>query len=97
MAPLDEALVQVALDCSGRPHLSYSLAIPSQKIGTYDTELVKEFFVAVVNNSGLTLHVRQFLLDVDEGTGPVVAGIGASGSDGHGMAALGSPSSRNGL
>ena len=41
LAPLDEALVQVALDCSGRPHLSYSLSIPSQKIGTYDTELVK--------------------------------------------------------
>ena len=59
VAPLDEALVQVALDCSGRPHLSYSLSIPSQKIGSYDTELVKEFFVAVVNNSGLTLHIRQ--------------------------------------
>ena len=59
VAPLDEALVQVALDCSGRPHLSYGLKIPAQKIGTYDTELVKEFFVAVVNNSGLTLHIRQ--------------------------------------
>ncbi len=59
VAPLDEALVQVALDCSGRPHLSCSLRIPSQKIGRYDTELVKEFFVAVVNNSGLTLHIRQ--------------------------------------
>ena len=58
LAPLDEALVQVALDCSGI-RLSYSLTIPSQKIGTYDTELVKEFFVAVVNNSGLTLHIRQ--------------------------------------
>jgi imidazoleglycerol-phosphate dehydratase len=58
-APLDEALVQVALDCSGRPHLSYGLTIPAQRIGTYDTELVKEFFVAVVNNSGLTLHIRQ--------------------------------------
>ena len=59
VAPLDEALVQVALDCSGRPHLSYSLVIPAQKIGSYDTELVKEFFGAVVNNSGLTLHIRQ--------------------------------------
>lgn len=59
VAPLDEALVQVALDCSGRPHLSYSLVIPAQRIGSYDTELVKEFFVAVVNNSGLTLHIRQ--------------------------------------
>ncbi len=59
VAPLDEALVQVVLDCSGRPHLSYELNIPSQKIGTYDTELVKEFFSAVVNNSGMTLHIRQ--------------------------------------
>jgi imidazoleglycerol-phosphate dehydratase len=59
LAPLDEALVQVALDCSGRPHLSCDLAIPAQKIGSYDTELVKEFFAAVVNNSGLTLHIRQ--------------------------------------
>ena len=50
LAPLDEALVQVALDCSGRPHLSFGLTIPAQKIGSYDTELVKEFFVAVVNN-----------------------------------------------
>ena len=59
VAPLDEALVQVALDCSGRPHLSYGLTIPAQKIGSYDTELVKEFFVAVANNSSLTLHIRQ--------------------------------------
>ncbi len=59
LAPLDEALVQVVLDCSGRPHLSYGLAIPAERIGSYDTELVKEFFVAVVNNSGLTMHIRQ--------------------------------------
>ncbi len=59
LAPLDEALVQVALDCSGRPHLSWGLQIPAAKIGSYDTELVKEFYVAVANNAGLTLHVRQ--------------------------------------
>ncbi len=59
VAPLDEALVQVVLDCSGRPHLNYGLQIPSQRIGTYETELVKEFFAAVVNNSGLTLHIKQ--------------------------------------
>ena len=59
IAPLDEALIQVVLDCSGRPHLSYGLSIPIQKVGTYDTELVKEFFSAVVSNSGLTLHIRQ--------------------------------------
>ena len=58
-APLDEALVQVVLDCSGRPHLTYKMNIPSEKIGSYDTELVKEFFGAVVNNCGLTLHIRQ--------------------------------------
>ena len=59
IAPLDEALIQVALDCSGRPHLSYGLNIPVQKIGTYDAELIKEFFAAFVNNSGLTLHLIQ--------------------------------------
>ena len=52
LAPLDEALIQVVVDCSGRPHLSFNLEIPSQKVGTYDTELVKGFFSAVVSNSG---------------------------------------------
>ncbi|MEL6247893.1 MAG: imidazoleglycerol-phosphate dehydratase HisB [Cyanobacteria bacterium J06648_16] len=59
MAPLDEALVQVSLDFSGRPHLSYGLQIPTQRVGTYDTQLVREFFVAVVNQSLMTLHIRQ--------------------------------------
>ncbi|BAY93439.1 MULTISPECIES: imidazoleglycerol-phosphate dehydratase HisB [unclassified Tolypothrix] len=59
LAPLDEALVQVALDFSGRPHLSYGLEIPTQRVGTYDTQLVREFFVALVNHSQLTLHIRQ--------------------------------------
>jgi len=59
VAPLDEALVQVALDFSGRPHLSYGLEIPTQRVGTYDTQLVREFFVAVANNSLMTLHLRQ--------------------------------------
>jgi imidazoleglycerol-phosphate dehydratase len=59
VAPLDEALVQVALDFSGRPHLSYGLEIPTQRVGTYDTQLVREFFVAVVNHSQMTLHIRQ--------------------------------------
>ncbi|MCS6812217.1 MAG: imidazoleglycerol-phosphate dehydratase HisB [Cyanobacteria bacterium] len=59
LAPLDEALVQVALDFSGRPHLSYGLSIPTQRVGTYDTQLVREFFVAVVNHAHMTLHIRQ--------------------------------------
>tara|TARA_B100000945_G_scaffold248656_1_gene205154 strand:+ start:1031 stop:1636 length:606 start_codon:yes stop_codon:yes gene_type:complete len=59
LAPLDEALVQVTLDCSGRPHLSYDLQLKAPKIGNYDTELVREFFIAFVNNSGITLHINQ--------------------------------------
>ncbi|MEO1374481.1 MAG: imidazoleglycerol-phosphate dehydratase HisB [Cyanobacteria bacterium J06635_10] len=59
LAPLDEALVQVALDFSGRPHLTYGLEIPTQRVGTYDTQLVREFFVAIANNSQMTLHIRQ--------------------------------------
>ncbi|QCS50489.1 imidazoleglycerol-phosphate dehydratase HisB [Picosynechococcus sp. PCC 11901] len=59
VAPLDEALVQVALDFSGRPHLSYGLEIPTERVGTYDTQLVREFFVAIVNHAQMTIHVRQ--------------------------------------
>lgn len=59
IAPLDEALIQVSLDFSGRPHLSYGLEIPTQRVGNYDTQLVREFFVALVNHSQMTLHIRQ--------------------------------------
>ena len=59
IAPLDEALVQISLDFSGRPHLSYGLEIPTQRVGTYDTQLVREFFVAIINHSQMTLHIRQ--------------------------------------
>ncbi|XP_051129463.1 imidazoleglycerol-phosphate dehydratase, chloroplastic-like isoform X2 [Andrographis paniculata] len=58
-APLDEALVHVALDLSGRPHLSCDLQIPTQRVGTYDTQLVEHFFQSLVNTSGMTLHIRQ--------------------------------------
>ncbi|XWS53975.1 hypothetical protein CRYUN_Cryun10bG0047600 [Craigia yunnanensis] len=58
-APLDEALIHVSLDLSGRPHLSYDLNIPSARIGTYDTQLVEHFFQSLVNTSGITLHIRQ--------------------------------------
>ena len=59
IAPLDEALVQISLDFSGRPHLSYGLEIPTQRVGTYDTQLVREFFVAIINHAQMTLHIRQ--------------------------------------
>ncbi|EXB41287.1 Imidazoleglycerol-phosphate dehydratase [Morus notabilis] len=58
-APLDEALIHVSLDLSGRPHLGYDLQIPTQRIGTYDTQLVEHFFQSLVNTSGMTLHIRQ--------------------------------------
>ncbi|NP_001402066.1 Imidazoleglycerol-phosphate dehydratase, chloroplastic-like isoform 2 [Glycine max] len=58
-APLDEALIHVSLDLSGRPHLSYNLDIPTQRVGTYDTQLVEHFFQSLVNTSGMTLHIQQ--------------------------------------
>ncbi|XP_021291020.1 imidazoleglycerol-phosphate dehydratase [Herrania umbratica] len=58
-APLDEALIHVSLDLSGRPHLSYDLNIPTATVGTYDTQLVEHFFQSLVNTSGMTLHIRQ--------------------------------------
>jgi imidazoleglycerol-phosphate dehydratase len=58
VAPLDESLVQVALDFFCRPYLVYGLVIPNQRVGTYDTELIREFFQAVVNHAQMTLHVR---------------------------------------
>ena len=57
--PMDEALILTAVDFSGRSYLGYSLDIPPQKVGTFDTELVKEFFLAFTRNAILTLHIKQ--------------------------------------
>lgn len=57
--PMDEALVLTAVDFSGRSCLGYSLDIPAQKVGSFDTELVKEFFIAFTSNAKLTLHIKQ--------------------------------------
>jgi imidazoleglycerol-phosphate dehydratase len=59
IAPLDEALVEVVMDFSGRPHLAYGLEIPTQRVGSYDTQLVREFFQGFVNHALVTLHIRQ--------------------------------------
>ncbi|HWR22251.1 MAG TPA: imidazoleglycerol-phosphate dehydratase HisB [Feifaniaceae bacterium] len=59
LLPMDEALVLVALDISGRAHLSYGLMIPAQKVGTFDTELAEEFLLGFCRSMGLTLHVKQ--------------------------------------
>ena len=57
--PMDEALILTAVDLSGRDHLGYSLSIPSQKVGDFDTELVQEFWLAFVRNASCALHIRQ--------------------------------------
>ena len=59
MLPMDEALVLCAVDLSGRSCLRYGLEIPTEKVGTFDTELVEEFFHALCREAGLTLHLRQ--------------------------------------
>lgn len=57
--PMDEALLLTAVDISGRAHLSFDCAIPTQKIGAFDTELVKEFWLAFVRKANVTLHIRK--------------------------------------
>lgn len=59
LLPMDEALVLCSLDLSGRSCLRFTAQIPSQKIGTFDTELVEEFFLAVTRSAGMTLHMRM--------------------------------------
>lgn len=54
---MDDALVRAALDLSGRPFLVWNLPFQAQKIGTFDTELVREFFQALSTHGGITLHV----------------------------------------
>ena len=57
--PMDEALILCAVDLSGRGVLGYALDIPTEKVGTFDTELVKEFWLAFVRSAAVTLHLRQ--------------------------------------
>lgn len=59
LLPMDEALVLCAIDLSGRGSLRYSATIPAQKIGTFDVELVQEFFTALSRTAGITLHIKQ--------------------------------------
>jgi len=57
--PMDEALILTAVDLSGRGYLGYDLQIPTQKVGTFDTELVEEFWLAFIRNAECTLHIRK--------------------------------------
>mgnify|MGYP006270382453 FL=1 len=59
LLPMDEALVRAALDLSGRPFLVWHVAFEAPKIGSFDTELVREFFQALATHGGITLHVER--------------------------------------
>lgn len=58
--PMDEALILAAVDISGRAALGYALEIPAQKVGDFDTELVKEFMTAFSRALGAAVHLKQF-------------------------------------
>ena len=57
LLPMDDALVRAALDLSGRPWLAWDVPMPAAKVGTFDTELAREFFQALSTHGGITLHV----------------------------------------
>ena len=57
--PMDETLILSAVDISGRSYLNYDLHIPTEKVGSFDTELTEEFFWGFVRNANLTLHIKQ--------------------------------------
>ncbi|MBQ9762110.1 MAG: imidazoleglycerol-phosphate dehydratase HisB [Oscillospiraceae bacterium] len=57
--PMDETLILSAVDLSGRGYLGYGLQIPTEKVGTFDTELVEEFWLGFIRNANCTLHIRQ--------------------------------------
>lgn len=57
--PMDEALILTAVDLSGRGYLGYDLQIPTEKVGTFDTELVEEFWLGFIRNAECTLHIRK--------------------------------------
>lgn len=59
LLPMDETLAMTALDISGRSYLVFDCEFPTEKIGTFDTELVKEFFAAFVRNANVTLHIKK--------------------------------------
>ena len=57
--PMDEALVLTAVDISGRAHIEFDLPVLSQKVGSFDTELVEEFWTSFARNAGVTLHIKK--------------------------------------
>ena len=57
--PMDEALILSAVDISGRSHLSFSLDVPTEKVGDFDTELVREFWLGFIRRAAVTLHIKK--------------------------------------
>lgn len=72
LLPMDEALCMVAVDLSGRGLLHFDAAMPSPKVGAFDTELTKEFFLALVREAGMTLHIRGL---AGENTHHIIEGV----------------------
>jgi len=70
--PMDEALILAAVDISGRSHLSFDAQLPAEKVGYFDTELVKEFFLGFVRTADMTLHIRQM---AGENTHHIIEGM----------------------
>ena len=58
--PMDEALTLAAIDISGRDYLNFDVNIPTQKVGEFDTELVKEFFMGFTRNLNASIHIKTF-------------------------------------
>ena len=72
LLPMDEALILTAVDISGRTSVNFYVDIPAQKVGDFDTELVKEFILAFARELGLTIHVRML---AGENTHHIIEGV----------------------
>lgn len=72
LLPMDEALILTAVDISGRTSVNFNVDIPAQKVGDFDTELVKEFILAFARELGLTIHVRML---AGENTHHIIEGV----------------------
>ena len=59
LLPMDDTLIRTALDLSARPFLYFDIDMPTDKIGSFDTELVREFFQAISTHAGITLHIEK--------------------------------------
>ena len=57
--PMDEALILCAVDISGRDYLGFEVDMPAKKVGTFDTELIEEFFLGFIRNANVTLHLKK--------------------------------------